>query len=113
LILGGLLLVFPSLIEAFAERLIGRDIQYTATVGIVIGLGVLAMQWLRMRSEDLRKFAEDCHEMGCATNNPEWHSLAERWLRCAATMERETTAAKEVTARSIRNRKIKQFRKAA
>jgi hypothetical protein len=51
--------------------------------------------------------------MGCATNNPEWHSLAERWLRCAATMERETTAAKEVTARSIRNRKIKQFRKAA
>jgi hypothetical protein len=68
-----------------------------------------------MIAEDLRKFADDCHRMGCATNNPEWHSLAERWLRCAATMERETAAAKVVTARSIRNRKIKQLpgRKAA
>ena len=38
LILAGLLLVFPSLIEAFAERLTGRDIEYTATVGMVLGV---------------------------------------------------------------------------
>ena len=45
LILPALLLMFPSLIEAFAERITGRDIEYTATVGIVIGAIVLAMQW--------------------------------------------------------------------
>jgi TRAP transporter 4TM/12TM fusion protein len=45
LILAGLLLVFPSLIEAFAERIVGRDIEYTASLGIVIGLIVIAMQW--------------------------------------------------------------------
>jgi TRAP transporter 4TM/12TM fusion protein len=45
LILAGLLLVFPSLIEAGAERISGRDIEYTATVGVVIGAIVLAMQW--------------------------------------------------------------------
>src|SRR5262245_13904903 len=50
LILAGLLLVFPSLIEAFAEWVTGRDIDYTATVGIVIGVVVLAMQWWRRRS---------------------------------------------------------------
>jgi TRAP transporter 4TM/12TM fusion protein len=47
LILAGVLLVFPSLIEAFAERLTGRDIEYTASVGVVIGVGVVAMQWWR------------------------------------------------------------------
>ena len=47
LILTGLLLVFPSLIEAFAERITGRDIEYTATLGIVIWLIVIAMQWFR------------------------------------------------------------------
>jgi TRAP transporter 4TM/12TM fusion protein len=52
LILSGLLLLFPSLIEAFAERISGRDIEYTATVGVVIGLVVLAMQWFgRGRAE--------------------------------------------------------------
>ena len=45
LILAGLLLTFPSLLEAFAERLTGRDIEYTATAGIVVGAIVLAMQW--------------------------------------------------------------------
>ena len=44
LILAGLLLVFPSLIEAFAERLTGRDIEYTATAGWCRAI-VLAMQW--------------------------------------------------------------------
>jgi hypothetical protein len=38
-------LVFPSLIEAGAERISGRDIEYTATLGILIGLVVVAMQW--------------------------------------------------------------------
>jgi TRAP-type uncharacterized transport system fused permease subunit len=47
LILAGVLLVFPSLIEAFAERLTGRDIEYTVSVGVVIGVGVVAMQWWR------------------------------------------------------------------
>jgi TRAP-type uncharacterized transport system fused permease subunit len=50
LILAGLLLVFPSLIEAFAEWVTSRDIEYTATVGIVIGVAVLAMQWFRTNS---------------------------------------------------------------
>ena len=54
LILAGLLLVFPSLIEAFAEWVTGRDIEYTATVGVVIGVAVLAMQWWRRRSAEAR-----------------------------------------------------------
>ena len=46
LILAGLLLVFPSLIEAVAERLTGRDIEYTATARHRrSALIVLAMQW--------------------------------------------------------------------
>jgi TRAP-type uncharacterized transport system fused permease subunit len=53
LILSGLLLVFPSLVEAFAEWVTGRDIEYTATVGVVIGVVVLAMQWWRRRSEKI------------------------------------------------------------
>src|SRR6186997_3526257 len=36
LILAGLLLVFPSLIEGILEAAIGRDINYTATFGLVI-----------------------------------------------------------------------------
>ena len=44
LTLAGLLLVFPSLVEAFAERLTGRDIAYTATLGILIGVLVLGKQ---------------------------------------------------------------------
>ena len=34
LTLAGLLLVFPSLLEAGAEAIIGRDISYTATFGL-------------------------------------------------------------------------------
>jgi TRAP transporter 4TM/12TM fusion protein len=44
LILSGLLLVFPSLIEALVEAIIGRDIGYTYLPGLVIGLGVLLWQ---------------------------------------------------------------------
>jgi TRAP transporter 4TM/12TM fusion protein len=44
LTLAGLLLVFPSLLEAFAEMIIGRDISYTATFGVVIAVAVLLKQ---------------------------------------------------------------------
>jgi TRAP-type uncharacterized transport system fused permease subunit len=45
-LLAGLLLVFPSLIEAFMEAIIGRDIQYTATLGFLIAAAVLLKQKL-------------------------------------------------------------------
>jgi TRAP-type uncharacterized transport system fused permease subunit len=44
LVLSGLLLVFPSLIEAIVEAIIGRDISYTFVPGLLIGLGVLLWQ---------------------------------------------------------------------
>jgi len=44
LTLAGLLLVFPSLIEGILEALIGRDIDYTATFGLVIAAAVLLKQ---------------------------------------------------------------------
>jgi hypothetical protein len=40
-----LLLVFPSLIEAIVEWIIGRDISYTYVPGLIIGLGVLLWQY--------------------------------------------------------------------
>jgi TRAP-type uncharacterized transport system fused permease subunit len=45
LLLSGLLLVFPSLIEAIIEWIIGRDISYTYVPGLIIGLGVLLWQF--------------------------------------------------------------------
>jgi TRAP transporter 4TM/12TM fusion protein len=44
LLLSGLLLVFPSLIEAIVEWMIGRDISYTYLPGLIIGFGVLLWQ---------------------------------------------------------------------
>lgn len=44
LALSGLLLVFPSLIEALVEAIIGRDISYTFLPGLIIGAGVLLWQ---------------------------------------------------------------------
>src|SRR5437763_4477918 len=44
LTLAGLLVVFPSLIEGILEALIGRDISYTATFGVVIAAAVLLKQ---------------------------------------------------------------------
>ena len=44
LLLSGLLLVFPSLIEAIVESIIGRDISYTYVPGLIIGLGVVLWQ---------------------------------------------------------------------
>jgi TRAP-type uncharacterized transport system fused permease subunit len=45
--LAGLLLVFPSLIEAVLESLIGRDINYTATFGLALAAAVLLKQLLQ------------------------------------------------------------------
>ena len=44
LVLAGLFLVFPSLLEALIELMIGRDISYTATIGLVLGVAVLLKQ---------------------------------------------------------------------
>ncbi len=46
LVLGGLFLVFPSLLEALAEAIIGRDISYTAGIGAVLFAIVLLKQRL-------------------------------------------------------------------
>ena len=42
--LAGLFLVFPSLLEALIEAIIGRDISYTATFGLAIAAAVLLKQ---------------------------------------------------------------------
>ncbi|MEA3041935.1 MAG: hypothetical protein QOC65_1424, partial [Sphingomonadales bacterium] len=47
LVVAGLLLVFPSLMEAFAEAITGRDISYTAVAGLVIGGAVVLWQVVR------------------------------------------------------------------
>jgi len=44
LVLAGLFLVFPSLLEALMEAVIGRDISYTATFGLAISAAVLLRQ---------------------------------------------------------------------
>jgi TRAP transporter 4TM/12TM fusion protein len=44
LMVAGILLVFPSLMEAAAEAIIGRDISYTATFGLAIAIIVLVKQ---------------------------------------------------------------------
>jgi TRAP-type uncharacterized transport system fused permease subunit len=46
LVLAGLFLVFPSLLEALMEVMIGRDISYTATFGLAIAAGVLLRQYM-------------------------------------------------------------------
>jgi len=46
LVLAGLFLVFPSLLEALIELIIGRDISYTATFGLAIAAAVLLKQRL-------------------------------------------------------------------
>ncbi|HEX8666192.1 MAG TPA: TRAP transporter large permease subunit, partial [Beijerinckiaceae bacterium] len=44
---AGLLLIFPTLIEAGAEAILNRDIEYTGTLGLVILLGLVV--WQRMK----------------------------------------------------------------
>jgi TRAP-type uncharacterized transport system fused permease subunit len=48
LALAGLFLVFPSLLEALMEAVIGRDISYTATFGLAIAAAVLLRQRMSM-----------------------------------------------------------------
>jgi hypothetical protein len=59
-----------------------------------------------MSVEDFQRFAAECETMANSTQNPEdkevWIGLAQRWLRCAALMEREET---DVRARRRKDRK--------
>src|SRR6187399_451977 len=45
--LAGLLLIFPSLLEAIFERFTGLDIPYPAPFGLALGAGLLVWQWMR------------------------------------------------------------------
>jgi TRAP-type uncharacterized transport system fused permease subunit len=54
LILSGLLLVFPSLIEALVEMILPVDVDYSEWVGIAIGVGVIGKQWMTLRGERSR-----------------------------------------------------------
>ncbi|MPZ37774.1 MAG: TRAP transporter fused permease subunit [Rhizobiales bacterium] len=47
LLLAGLLMVFPGLLEALMEAIIGRDISYTATLGMLAAAVVLIKQWVQ------------------------------------------------------------------
>jgi TRAP transporter 4TM/12TM fusion protein len=47
--IAGLLLVFPSLLEALAERMSGYDVPYPAPFGIAIAVGVLLKQYYDVR----------------------------------------------------------------
>ena len=47
--------------------------------------------------EELRKFAYDCRMMALATNNPDWDRMAERWLRCADSVEGTAPALGDAT----------------
>jgi TRAP-type uncharacterized transport system fused permease subunit len=49
LLLSGLLLVFPSMIEALTEPIIRRNLDYSALVGAAIALAVVGRQWMTMR----------------------------------------------------------------
>jgi hypothetical protein len=50
LLLAGLLLVFPSLIEALIEPIIRHNLDYAEWIGIAIGLAVVGKQWAGMRA---------------------------------------------------------------
>jgi TRAP transporter 4TM/12TM fusion protein len=49
LLLSGLLLVFPSLIEALIEPVIRLNLDYSEWIGIAIGLAVVGKQWAARR----------------------------------------------------------------
>ena len=54
LLVAGLLMVFPGLLEALMEAIIGRDISYTATFGMLIAAAVLIKQWVLPAPVDAR-----------------------------------------------------------
>ena len=62
LVLAGLFLVFPSLLEALMEVMIGRDISYTATFGLAIAIAVLLKQ--RMQPEGPRRTSDNRAKLG-------------------------------------------------
>jgi hypothetical protein len=45
-LLAGLLLVFPSLLEAMAETISGYDVPHPAPFGLAIGIALLLKQYL-------------------------------------------------------------------
>jgi TRAP-type uncharacterized transport system fused permease subunit len=49
LLLAGVLLVFPSLIEAIVEPIIRHNLDYAEFFGFAIGLVVIIRQWMTMR----------------------------------------------------------------
>jgi TRAP-type uncharacterized transport system fused permease subunit len=51
LALAGLFLVFPSLLEALVEAAIGRDISYTAGIGVALFAIVLLKQRLQPKPQ--------------------------------------------------------------
>jgi hypothetical protein len=68
-------------------------------------------------AHELRDFAESCHMLGLATNNPKWHSLAERILQHASSGNEHTATplnepSEEVTPTDDHARKDA-YRKAA
>ena len=57
--LAGLLLVFPSLLEALIEAIIGRDISYTATFGLAIAAVVLLKQRMQPAPPEAQRQADN------------------------------------------------------
>jgi TRAP-type uncharacterized transport system fused permease subunit len=47
LLIAGLLMVFPGLLEALMEAIIRYDIHYTAALGMLIAAAVLIKQWVQ------------------------------------------------------------------
>ncbi len=52
LLLSGLLMTFPGLLEGLMEAIIGRDISYTATFGMLIAAAVVIKQWMSPASKE-------------------------------------------------------------
>jgi TRAP-type uncharacterized transport system fused permease subunit len=48
LLVSGLLLVFPGLLEALLEWITGLDVEHTAAVGVVIAIAAVGLQRLRL-----------------------------------------------------------------
>jgi hypothetical protein len=49
-LLAGLLLVFPSLLEAMAESVTGLDVPHPAPFGLAIGAALLLRQYMTRRA---------------------------------------------------------------
>ena len=48
-LLTGLLLVFPSLLEAMLETITGLDIPHPAPFGLALGAALIGWQWMTRR----------------------------------------------------------------